>query len=216
MARHFQPSPAFQVGPETTLTLSYRVFDAEGELIEEMRDRTVVFGHATLLPAVERALDGCSAGATRSVKLSPHEAFGPRHPDRIIDVDRTEFPADAQPGDRFLAETDGGEPLVLTVLELHDDTARIDTNHPLAGQAVRVELELLDVRPATLIELDTARIRMAAATTLGPAESLIAPERLLRGPTRRYDSADPAVERTGSPDAPAALLSGDPTKPNIA
>lgn len=208
----------FQVGPETAMVLNYRVFDAEGDLVEAARERTVVFGAGALLPAVERRLEGRCAGFTCAVDLAAREAFGPRYPDRIIEVDRAEFPDDAEVGDRFIAEDEGGSPLVLSVLELNEETARVDTNHPLAGQTIRVELEVTAVRLATLAELSAAETRFSAAG--GPAATLISPERLLRGRTQRYDSAADAgvdeAEPPAEPRDPAEGIVGEADKPKIA
>lgn len=210
--------PSFQIGPETAVRLSYRVFDAEGDLVEDARDRTLVFGVGALHPAIERRIEGHGAGFTCSIDLRPEDAFGPRDAEAILDVDRDEFPADAQVGDRFLAEDQGGNPLVLSLLELNDESVRVDTNHPLAGQAIRVELEILAVRPATLAESTAAQMRLEAASRA--VEPLIAPERLLRGRTRGYDSAADAgsdrPKQSAAPRDPAEAIVGEPDKPKIA
>jgi len=177
---------AFQVGPGMWVRLKYRAFDEDGEPVEHAQQEVeYVHGFGALLPQLEAALDGQSAGGRRTVSLSPREGFGSRQPERVVEFDRAEFPAEVAAGDRFDAEGDDGNVVVLRVLEVLEDAVVIDLNHPLAGQSVRFELEVLGVRPATTEEIELAE---AAIQAPGPADgSLISAERLLRGPSRGYE-----------------------------
>jgi FKBP-type peptidyl-prolyl cis-trans isomerase SlyD len=166
--------------------LKYQAYDEDGEPVEHARQEVeYVHGFGALLPQLESALDGQSAGAVRSVRLTPPEAFGIRHPERVVEFDKSEFPPEICAGDRFDAEGEDGNMVVLRVLEVLTDAVVVDLNHPLAGQNVRFELEVLGVRPASAEELELAE---AALQAPGPADgSLISAERLLRGPSRRYE-----------------------------
>ncbi|MFZ5892200.1 MAG: FKBP-type peptidyl-prolyl cis-trans isomerase [Myxococcota bacterium] len=180
----------FQVGPGMWVHLAYQAFDEDGEPVEHTRQELeYVHGFGELLPELEGALDGRGVGARRTVHLSAQKAFGPRRPDRVLEFDKGEFPPDVAPGDRFDAEGQDGHVMVLRVLEVQDDAVVVDMNHPLAGQSVRFELEVLGVRPATAEEIELAE---AAAQAGGPMPEpgdgeLISAERLLRGPSRRYE-----------------------------
>jgi FKBP-type peptidyl-prolyl cis-trans isomerase SlyD len=185
----------FRVGPETVVTLEYEVFDADGERVggsEGDEPLRAVVGYGELLPAIERALDGLETGSRRSVALAPKDAYGRRDPSRVLEVDLGEFPADVAAGDRYEVDTDSGERLILRVLNVSEDAVVVDANHPLAGQRVRFELHVLDVRPATEDELHQATVRLEAAEHAGTGgdvepgsagpPALVPPERLiLRG-----------------------------------
>lgn len=184
MSREIDPAP-YQVGPDICVSLSYEVFDADGELVGGSRGPVeVVFGFGEILPGIERAIDGTLPGQTKTVRLKAKDAFGERDPKAVLEVDRSEFPDDVAPGDTFEAEGEGGEVVVLRVLDVLEDAVILDQNHPLAGQALRVEVRILATRPATAAELERAG---AEATDPGeePDSPLIAAERLLRGPSRR-------------------------------
>jgi len=189
---HSPRKAAYQVGPGTVLSLAYDVFDADSERadgLDAAEAVSVVYGFGQLLPALERALEGMSAGQSKSVVLRPRDAYGPRRPDAMLEVDRSEFPPGVEPGDRFEVENAEGGVLVLKVLDVDDERVVLDTNHPLAGQNVRFELRVLEVRPATSAESAEAEARLHAEP--GPAEvradTLLAPERLIRDPRRRYE-----------------------------
>lgn len=189
----------FQVGPAMWVRLKYRAFDEEDEPVEQLdQELEYVHGYGTLLPELERALDGQSPGARRTVRLPAKRAFGPRRNDRVVEFDRGEFPADVGAGDRFDAEGEDGQVLVLRVLEVGGDSVVVDLNHPLAGQDVRFELEVLGVRPATAEELSLAEGALQAD---GPVDgSLISAERLLRGPSRGYEMGPSAPGRPDGTD----------------
>lgn len=179
---------SYQVGPEIVVTLSYQVFDAEGELVGGSDGpRTMLFGFGDLLEPVERALEGALPGESRTVRVKAKDAFGERDPRALLEIDRGDFPPDVAPGDSFDAEGSEGEVVVLRVLDVTPDAVIVDRNHPLAGQALKVEVRVLETRPATAEEL-----RAAASALEEPREKpdsqLVSVERLLRGPSRRKDS----------------------------
>lgn len=190
-------SREYQVGPDTFVGLEYAVFDADGDAVAGGPNQLeFVFGRGQLLPALERALDGLSTGDRRSVTLQARDAYGRRDPRAVLEVDRTEFPEEVAPGDRFEVENERGAVLVLQVLDVGPETVHLDLNHPLAGQDIRIELAVTNVRPATAAELDAADRALEEAET-PPSASIREPlpliplESLLRGPGRGYEK-DPA------------------------
>ena len=167
------------------------IFDAEGEAVQaEPTESSFVFGLGALLPALELAIEGMGAGARKSVTLKPQEAFGERDPKAMLEVLRDEFPEDVAPGDVFDAEEDDssdapGGMVLLRVMEVTPDTVVLDRNHPLAGQKVRFDVEVVEVRPAEEGEISAAERALSGPET--PEESLIPAASLLRGGTRRYE-----------------------------
>ena len=156
----------------------------------------MVHGFGELLPALEQSLEGMTAGQAKRVVLRPKDAYGPRHPDAVLEVDRAEFPPEVEPGDRYELENAEGGLLVLKVLDVDDSRVVLDANHPLAGQNVRFELRVLEVRPATSEESAQAEARLTDVKPGRPRPSQArcsAPERLIRGPRKRYEH-DPRTD----------------------
>lgn len=170
-----------QAGPGTVVTLAYALFDAEGEKVEESEPSApleVLIGFGETSPALEEGLSGLSAGDRREIVLAPEDAYGERDHEAVIEVDRHDLPRDLSPGDELAADReDGGGVVLLKVLELQDDVAVLDTNHPLSGQNVRLAVEVLAVRPATDEEMEAAVARLtsprAEVAPLLPAERLL-------------------------------------------
>ncbi len=167
------------------------IHDAEGAPVQdEPTDATFVFGFGALLPALEEGLAGLEAGARKQVTLKPRDAFGERDPKAVLEVLRDEFPPDVQEGDVFDAEEEPGPDgpggmVLLRVLEVTPDTVLLDRNHPLAGQKVRFDVEVLEVRPAEEDEISAAASALEGGGTA--EEPLIPASSLLRGGTRRYE-----------------------------
>lgn len=185
----------FQIGPEMWVRLRVTIHDAEGEPVQDEPSETeFVFGFGALLPALEDAIAGLPEGAQKKITLKPEDAFGERDPNALLEVLRDEFPPDVAEGDVFDADEDDspeapGGAVLLRVLEVTPDSVILDRNHPLAGQKVRFDVEVLEVRPAEEAEISAAE---AALSVEGPAEqSLIPAASLLRGGTRRYEK-DPS------------------------
>jgi len=174
----------FKLGPGVWTRLAYRVFDAEGELVEGAGGELgLVFGYGVLLPALEARLEGLGAGAKRSIELAPRDAYGERNLTRQLEVSREDFPPDVAPGDRYELEREDGSELVVRVLAVEDDVVVLDTNHPLAGQRVRFDIEVLEARTATREELEIAEAALTADEgDAEPAEPLIPAVDLLRRP----------------------------------
>lgn len=148
------------VGPGMYVSLRYRVFDAEGEVVGGEEQAHVVFGMGSLLPVVEAALSGLYSGDTREVVIRARDAYGPRNPALAVDFERADFPPDLEPGDHLELEDSEGHLLVVRVLEVDEESVRLDMNHPLAGQDLRVEFMVAEVRPASEEEVEFA-IEMA-------------------------------------------------------
>ena len=177
----------FQIGPGMVVTLSYRAFDEEGELVAASDDDGFesVFGFGQLLPRLEQALDGLMPGDERTVELEPADAYGEWHQGAVLEIDPSEFPAETAPGDEFEAENPDGVVLLFKVLDVTPDAVLLDTNHPLAGQRVRFALQVRAVRPASEEELQVAAEHALTPPDPPTSPDLVAPGRLLPHGRRR-------------------------------
>ena len=182
--------------------LAYRVFDAEGVPVEENPSEfEYIHGFSVMLPQLEDAVAGLAVGGRREVNLAAESAFGPRRKEAIVEFDRLEFPEDVAPGDRFEAENADGALVVLRVLEVGSEAVTVDTNHPLAGQRVRFELTVVAVEPASDEEIAAAEASLQ--DPIPPeANQLIPLDRLLKGPSRRYELGPAAPGQDGPDDEP--------------
>lgn len=118
------------------------VFDTNqmGELLE------FTVGGGELLPGFENTVIGMTVGEKRIVTLPPDQAYGARDESMIGEVPRSKLPEDAtvEPGATMTMHS-GGQEAEVKVLEVGDDTVKIDANHPLAGEELTFEIELVEI-----------------------------------------------------------------------
>ncbi|CUA94692.1 FKBP-type peptidyl-prolyl cis-trans isomerase [Thiomonas bhubaneswarensis] len=158
-------------------TLSWRMTDSQGELIDEnLEGDDFYVGGDDLLPRMAEQMMGKGAGDKGDIYLQPEDAFGDYDADLLLVEDRKLFPAELEEGMMFeqLPEgcSDGAKGVFYTVTEIHDDKVLLDGNHPLAGLALRIEYTVLDVRAADPdeIEAQSALLDSADAGLFMPGE----------------------------------------------
>ncbi len=95
---------------------------------------------------------GVTVGDTISVTLDPDDAFGEYDPKRVRMEPVSDLPPDVTVGGYLVAEQDGNE-VVFRVTDIADGKAVLDGNHELAGQRLRFDATVVDVRPATQEEI---------------------------------------------------------------
>lgn len=153
------------IATDTVVTLSYVLFDEHDEAVDrtaESEPLTYVHGYAQIVPGLEKRLEGLQAGDRKSFVIPAEEAFGERDEGAILAVDKADFPDNeaVEQGDEFMAHGPDGEPIAMRVLEVHEDMFVVDTNHPLAGQRVRFEVEVSSVRAASDEEIEKAQAEL--------------------------------------------------------
>ena len=115
----------------------------DDSIFDSSRDREPLqftIGTGQVIPGFEEAVIGLEPGATSRTRISAEQAYGPRVDELRISVDRSQFPAglEVQLGDQL-------QTIPVEVVELADANIVVDANHPLAGQALTFEIELVEV-----------------------------------------------------------------------
>ncbi len=143
------------------LTFHYTLRDADGRVRDTSRGGeplACVEGAEQVVPGLERVLRAMQPGDRRQVAVPPELGYGPRDESQVGRVPRARLPVEGElrVGDRFLAGNDRHAPVVL-VVALEGDEVVLDANHPLAGETLHFDVELVAARPATPAELAAAR-----------------------------------------------------------
>ena len=143
------------VEPGSFLTLHYRLSGPQGDVINTFggKPATLSLGAGELSPAVEERLIGLAEGAHDTFELPAGAAFGERNPDMIQWLARKELDRLGDPNERYaigdviqLPTPDGQGQFAAVVQAVRDDGAlQLDFNHPLAGQPVTFEVEVIGV-----------------------------------------------------------------------
>lgn len=109
---------------------------------------TFVLGEEILFPQIDAAIVGMSPGEKKIVKIAAADAFGEYDKEKVFTVPRTDLPEDLIPevGDELSLSNEDDEELEVVVLEVKDDQITFDANHPLAGENVSFEIELVSIQ----------------------------------------------------------------------
>lgn len=143
------------VQPGSFLTLHYRLAGPQGDIINTFGDKpaTLSLGSGELTPALEQRLLGLEEGTHSTLDIPPGEAFGEHNPELRQWVARKLLNELGDPMEKYAAgdvvqfpTPDGLGSYAGTVLDIGDDGAVLfDFNHPLAGQSVTFEVQLIGV-----------------------------------------------------------------------
>lgn len=107
----------------------------------------LTIGAGELFPQLEEALIGMAAGETKKITIAAEDAFGEYDEERVFTVPRADLPDDLDPavGDELVLSGDDDEELGVVVVEATPESITFDANHPLAGEDLTYEVELLAI-----------------------------------------------------------------------
>lgn len=137
------------------VTIHYTLTNDQGEELDSSRVEgreplSYLEGAQNIIGGLESALNGKGKGDQAKVSVAPAEGYGEVNEELIQPVPRSAFEGvdTIEPGMQFQAQTPGG-PQVVRVVEVSEDTVTIDANHPLAGETLHFDVEILETREAT-------------------------------------------------------------------
>ena len=136
------------------LTLHYRLAVAGGaDIVTTFNGTpaTLLLGQGQLAPFLEQRLIGLPEGTHQTFELDAGEGFGERNPDLIQSVSKATLEQNSVPGTDYTVgevvefNAPKGGRFAGVLLEMRETTALFDFNHPLAGQALQFEVQLISV-----------------------------------------------------------------------
>lgn len=148
-----------QIAKHKVVSIDYTLMNDAGELLdtsEGAEPLTYLHGEGNLLPGLERALEGKTLGDHLQISLPPAEGYGERIDELRQVVSRDNFSgiSDLAIGMEFRLPADEDRFLVVSVVELDEETVTIDGNHQLAGVTLNFDVTIREVRDATDQEIE--------------------------------------------------------------
>ena len=123
----------------------------DGTVFDSSRDREpfeFVLDAEQVINGFDAAVAAMAVGETKSVTIPVEDAYGPFHEEMVHEIAHSQFGEGVIPEVGMQLQSEGGEghpPMVATVTVVTDETVTIDANHPLAGQDLTFEIELLEL-----------------------------------------------------------------------
>lgn len=109
--------------------------------------KQLTLGEGEFLTPLEDALVGMAVGETKKVIIPAEDAFGEYDLEKVFSVPRSDLPEDLKPeiDDEIVLVNEEEEELAVIVVEVNDEEITFDANHPLAGEDVTFEMELVEI-----------------------------------------------------------------------
>ncbi|MDB5965673.1 MAG: peptidylprolyl isomerase [Polaromonas sp.] len=150
-----------KITPQCVVALTWTLKDTLGEVLDELDDPVeFLLGGNDLLGKIEEALQGHEPGDKADLHLEPEDAFGDYDETLVFLEQRAVFPPELEEGMTFDgaalpvgSSSDTPKDKIYTVTEIYPEHVVIDGNHPLAGIALRLSLQVESVREATDVEI---------------------------------------------------------------
>lgn len=145
-----QATQATQATNGDTVLFHYTGTLTDGTVFDSSSGRDplqVTLGSGQVIRGVDDALVGMAPGEEKTVTVEPGEAYGPRRPELLHEVERAAIPPEVnlEVGSQLEGRDTGGQRLRLTVVDVADDKVTLDANHPLAGQDLTFDLQLVEI-----------------------------------------------------------------------
>lgn len=152
-----------QVEKDKVTSIHYTLKGKNGETLDTSNGRdplAYLHGNGNIIRGLESALEGKSKGDKLEVTIEPKDAYGERNDElqQKVSKDNFEEGVEIKPGMQFQAQTPEGAVQIFHVLEVDDSTVTLDGNHPLAGETLYFDVEVIDIRDASNEELEHGHV----------------------------------------------------------
>jgi FKBP-type peptidyl-prolyl cis-trans isomerase SlyD len=152
-----------QIASDSVVSIHYTLTNDEGTVIDssiDMDPLVYLQGAGNIIPGLENALLGKSAGDQLNVRIAPEDGYGEVIMELIQQVPIAMFQGSdtVEVGMTFQAQDQSGYMQRVEVTAVNGDMVSIDANHPLAGKHLNFDVTVVGVRAATAEELDHGHV----------------------------------------------------------
>jgi FKBP-type peptidyl-prolyl cis-trans isomerase 2 len=104
-------------------------------------------GGGQVIAGFDKGVTGMNVGEKKTIRIPSDEAYGEYDDALVLQMPREELPAlDYQVGTELVMQQPSGRSIPVVVIDTNDEAVVLDANHPLAGEALTFELELVAIR----------------------------------------------------------------------
>ena len=110
-------------------------------------------GAGQMIKGFDEGVKGMQVGDKKTVEINADEAYGLREEANMIEFPNDQFPPDMKPevGMQLMLSNDQGQQFPVVVAEVKEDSVVLDANHPLAGQDLIFDIEMMNIEPKSRI-----------------------------------------------------------------
>jgi len=133
-----------------TVSIHYTGKLNDGTVFDSSVDREPLqfsIGGQQVIPGFEQAIIGMNPGESKMQEIPCDQAYGPHHEDMIVTVDRQQIPSDfeLEVGQQLQIKNPEGQVIPVMVSDIVEDQVTLDGNHPLAGEDLTFDIQLVNI-----------------------------------------------------------------------
>ncbi|MDC0253816.1 peptidylprolyl isomerase [Bacteriovoracales bacterium] len=153
--------------------MNYTLINSKGDVIDSSSGKAplaFIQGKGDIVPGLEKEMAGKKVGDSFKVTISPEEAYGTRNEGMVQSVAKEQFGPEAsnvEVGMQFQLEGSNGQTLLVTAIKVEENEVILDGNHPLAGETLSFDIEVVSLRDATKEELEKGNIQKESESCSG-------------------------------------------------
>ncbi|MCE3236280.1 MAG: peptidylprolyl isomerase [Vampirovibrio sp.] len=143
------------VSRDTVVSMNYTLTDNAGNILDASQGEPLEYlqGHQNIIPGLEKELEGLKPGERKKVTVQPEEGYGRHNPELIFSLPLEQFGGQApQTGMVVQLQSPEGA-MMATIVKVENQQVTLDANHPLAGQVLNFDVEIVGIRSASTEEL---------------------------------------------------------------
>ena len=145
------------------VTMHYTLKNDTGEVVDSSEGKEplpFLQGHGNIIPGLETALEGSMVGDKLDVTVEPEEAYGLRIQDAIQEIPSSALKGvdNVEVGMQLQSQDEQGNPFVVVVTKIEEETITVDANHPLAGETLHFSVSIESIRDAQEEELSHGHV----------------------------------------------------------
>ena len=122
-----------------------------GQVFDTSKEREPLefkIGEGKLIPSFENGVIGMKLQESKTIKIPFAEAYGEKKPELMIEVQKQQLPENltAKVGMELVSKSQDGQEQIVTIAEVKEESVVVDANHPLAGEDLTFEVELVNIQ----------------------------------------------------------------------
>jgi len=127
-----------------------------GEIFDSSQGRDPLefeLGSGQVIKGFDEGIQGMQVGDKKTIEIAVVDAYGEKQQEMIIEFPKDQFPPDMNPesGMQLMMSNGSGQQFPVTIVEVKEESVVLDANHPLAGQELIFDLELVEIVPQSRI-----------------------------------------------------------------
>ena len=110
-------------------------------------------GSGQVIKGFDEGIKGMQVGDKKTIEIAVVDAYGEKQQEMIIEFPKEQFPPDMNPeaGMQLMMSNGSGQQFPVTIVDVKEESVVLDANHPLAGQELIFDLELVEITPKSRI-----------------------------------------------------------------